>query len=140
MIRICEPLLQGNELKYVTDCVQSNWISSQGKYVQEFEEKFAEYCGCKYGIATTSGTTALHLALLALGIGMGDEVIVPNFTFVSSIFAVIYTGAKPVLVDVEYETGNMDIDKIESKITPVFFPGLNHASKTILAPSFCISA
>ena len=69
MIPVCEPLLDGNEKKYVDDCLNSGWISSAGKYVTEFEEKFAKYCGCKYGVTTTSGTTALHLALAAWGLG-----------------------------------------------------------------------
>ena len=118
MIPVCEPLLGDNELKYVADCLKSNWISSQGKYLQEFENAFAQYCGCEYGISTTSGTTALHLGLKALGIGPGDEVIVPTFTMIASGFAISYTGATPVLVDSEPETWNMDVSAIEAKITP----------------------
>ena len=72
MISVCEPLLGERELQYVTDCIKTNWISSKGKYIEEFEQKFAGYCGCKYGVTTTSGTTALHLALVSLGIGNGD--------------------------------------------------------------------
>jgi perosamine synthetase len=117
MIPVCEPLLLGKELEYVTDCLRTNWISSVGKYVTEFEQRFAEYCGCRYGISTTSGTTALHLALASLGIGKEDEVIVPSFTMAASVFAIIYTGAKPVLVDSEPDTWNMDVTKLEEKIT-----------------------
>ncbi|MGB8707623.1 MAG: DegT/DnrJ/EryC1/StrS family aminotransferase [Dehalococcoidia bacterium] len=117
MIPVCEPFLSGKELEYVTDCLKTNWISSQGKYVEQFEQSFAAYCGCEYGISTTSGTTALHLALASLGIGSGDEVIVPAFTMISTAFAIIYTGAKPVLVDAEPETWNIDVTKIEQKIT-----------------------
>lgn len=117
MIPVCEPLLMGNEIEYVTDCLKTNWISSAGKYIAEFEKGFAGYCGAKYGIATTSGTTALHLALAALGIGGGDEVIIPAFTMGACAFAVIYTGARPVLVDSEPETWNMDVTQIEPKIT-----------------------
>jgi perosamine synthetase len=118
MIPVCEPFLSGKELEYVTDCIKSNWISSKGKYIEEFEQKFAHYCGCKYGISTTSGTTAIHLALASLGIGLGDEVIVPTFTMISTVFAVVYTGARPVLVDAEPETWNIDVTRIEEKITP----------------------
>ena len=117
-IPVCEPFLTGKEMEYVMDCLRTNWISSAGKYVNEFEQRFAEYIGCKYGISTTSGTTALHLALAALKIGRGDEVIVPAFTMIAPVFAVVYTGAKPVLVDADSETWNIDVNKIEEKITP----------------------
>jgi len=117
VIQVCKPSIEGNEIKYVMDCLTSNWISSNGKYIEEFEKKFAEYCGVKHGIGCTSGTAALHLALLALGIGKGDEVIVPDFTMIASGNAVIYTGAIPVFVDSELETWNMDVSKIEDKIT-----------------------
>jgi perosamine synthetase len=118
MIPVCEPLLGDRELEYAADCLKTNWISSAGKYISRFEQGFAEYCGCKHGIATTSGTTALHLALAALKIGKGDEVILPSFTMAACVFAVVYTGAKPVLVDSEPETWNMDVTQIERKITP----------------------
>ncbi|MFC1940388.1 DegT/DnrJ/EryC1/StrS family aminotransferase [Chloroflexota bacterium] len=118
MIPVCEPTLIGNELKYVTDCLKTNWISSQGKYITEFERSFASYCGCKYGITTTNGTTALHLALASLGIGSGDEVIIPTFTMIATAFAVAYTGATPVLVDAEPETWNMDVSQLEARVTP----------------------
>lgn len=118
MIPVCEPFIGEKELEYVTDCLKTNWISSKGKYIEEFEQKFATYCGCKYGIATTSGTTALHLALVSLAIGPGDEVIIPTFTMISTAFAVAYTGAKPILVDAEPETWNIDVTKIEERITP----------------------
>lgn len=116
-IPVCEPMLAGNELKYVTEAVSTGWISSSGKYVTEFEKQFAEYCGCKYGIAVCNGTIALHLALIGLGIGKGDEVIVPTFTMIASAFAVCYTGAKPVFVDADKDTWNIDVKKIEEKIT-----------------------
>lgn len=117
-IPVCEPLLAGNELKYVTDAVNTGWISSAGKYVTEFENQFAAYSGCKYGVAVCNGTVALHLALVALGIGKGDEVIVPSFTMIASAFAVCYTGAKPVFVDADSQTWNIDIKQMEAKITP----------------------
>ncbi|MCM8765847.1 MAG: DegT/DnrJ/EryC1/StrS family aminotransferase [Candidatus Omnitrophica bacterium] len=117
MIPVCEPVIGKKELEYVSSCLKTNWISSQGKYIKEFEEKFAKYCGCRYGISTTSGTTALHLALASLGIEKGDEVILPAFTMIATAFAVIYTGATPVLVDADKETWCMDISQIEKKIT-----------------------
>lgn len=117
-IPVCEPMLAGNELKYVTEAVSTGWISSSGKYVNEFENKFAEYCGCQYGIACCNGTIALHLALIGLGIGKGDEVILPTFTMIASAFAVCYTGAKPVFVDADKDSWNIDVNKIEEKITP----------------------
>jgi perosamine synthetase len=117
MIPVCEPLLTGKELEYASDCLKTNWISSAGKYIPEFEKRFAEYCGCKYGIATTNGTTALHLALASLGIRNVDEVIMPAFTMAACAFAVIYTGAKPVLVDAEADTWNIDVTQLERRIT-----------------------
>jgi len=117
MIPVCAPLLGEKELEYVTNCVKSGWISSKGEYVEEFEDKFAEYCDCKYGIATTSGTTALHLALASIGVGKGDEVIIPAFTMIATAFAVVYCGAQPVLVDSEPETWNMNVNQIEENIT-----------------------
>lgn len=116
-IPVCEPLLAGNELKYVTEAVSTGWISSSGKYVSEFERQFASYCGCQYGVAVCNGTIALHLALLALGIGKGDEVIIPSFTMIASAFAVCYTGAKPVFVDADKDSWNIDVGKIEEKVT-----------------------
>lgn len=117
MIPVCVPLLGEKELAYVTDCVKMNWISSKGKYVEEFERKFAAYCGCKYGITTTNGTTAIHLALASIGLEKGDEVIIPAFTMIGSVFPIVYCGAKPVLVDAEPETWNMNVNQIEEKIT-----------------------
>jgi perosamine synthetase len=115
-IPVASPLLSGREVDYLTDCIQSGWISSQGGYVDEFEKKFASYCGCKHGIATNSGTTALHLALAAAGVGPGDEVLLPTFTMIACPNAVSYCGAKPSLVDAEAATWNLDSSKIEGKI------------------------
>jgi perosamine synthetase len=117
MIPVCVPLLGGKELEYISNCVNTNWISSKGKYVEQFERSFAEYCGCKYGISTTNGTTALHLALASLNIKEGDEVILPAFTMIASAFSIAYCGATPVLVDAEPDTWNMDVTQIEKKIT-----------------------
>lgn len=117
-IPVAEPSLTGNELEYVTDCVKSSWISSIGKYIPLFEDEFAKFCGVKHGIATSNGTTALHLALAICGIGPGDEVIVPSLTFVATANAVVYTGARPVFVDSEPRTWNIDPEDIARKITP----------------------
>ncbi len=117
MIPVCEPKLGKKELEYVIDCIKTNWISSKGKYITEFEEKFSSYCGAKYGIAASNGTTALHLALASIGLKPGDEVIIPTFTMIATANSVTYTGAKPVLVDSESVTWNIDPAKIEEKIT-----------------------
>ncbi len=117
IIPVCEPTLGGKEMEYLKDCVESNWISSAGKYIPVFEEKFAAECHCQYGIACANGTVALHLGLAALGIGPGDEVILPTFTMIATINAVTYTGATPVLVDSEPRTWNMDVEQLADKIT-----------------------
>lgn len=116
-IPVCEPFLNGNELKYVDDCLKTGWISSSGKYVKAFEESFAAYCGARYAVGVTNGTVALHLALVAAGVGKGDEVIMPNFTMIATAFAACYAGAIPVFVDADPQTWNIDISKIEKKIT-----------------------
>jgi len=118
VIPVAAPRLEGNELRYVTDCIKRNWISSKGEYVRKFEEAFARCVGAKYAVSCTSGTTALHLALATLGLGPGDEVIIPTFTMIATANAVTYTGAKPVLVDSELRTWNIDARQIEDKITP----------------------
>jgi len=118
VIPVCEPTLGGNEAEYVLDCIRSNWISSAGKYIPRFEETFAEMCGARHGVACANGTVALHLALATLGIGPGDEVILPTFTMIATINAVTYTGATPVLVDSEPRTWNMDLDQVSARITP----------------------
>lgn len=112
------PLLDGNESIYVRECLQTNWISSQGKYVTDFENRFAELCGAKFARSCCNGTAALHLALTALEIGFGDEVIVPDFTLIADSNMVILSGAKPVFVDVDPQTWCLDLSKIEEKITP----------------------
>jgi perosamine synthetase len=118
IIPVSDPKLDGNELRYVTQCVQSNWISSAGRFVREFEEAFAAAVGCRHGVACSNGTTALHLALAALGLGPGDEVIIPTFTMIATANAVRYTGAMPVLVDAERETWNLDPAGLAAKVTP----------------------
>lgn len=118
MIPVCEPALDGREMEYVRECIETSWISSAGKFITLFEKKFSEYCGVPHGVACSSGTTAIHLALEALGIGPGDEVIIPDFTLIVSANMVILAGAKPVLVDVDARTWCIDPSKIEEKITP----------------------
>jgi perosamine synthetase len=117
IIPVCEPTLSGNELKYVTDAVETNWISSAGSYIPRFEECFAEKMGARYGVACANGTVALHLALATLGLEPGDEVIIPTFTMIATANAVTYLGARPVLVDSEPCTWNMDMNQVEAAIT-----------------------
>jgi perosamine synthetase len=116
-ISIAAPLLTGNELAYVTDCIKTNWISSQGKYVRLFEDMFSKYHNNFFSVAVSNGTVALHLALVALGIGEGDEVIVPDLTFAASANAVIYSGANPVLIDIAPDSWNLNIDKLEEVVS-----------------------
>jgi perosamine synthetase len=117
-IPVAAPSLIGNEREYVDDCMKSGWISSAGKYVELFETGFAEFCGVRHAVACCNGTVALHLALAALGVESGDEVIVPTLTFVATPNAVTYCGARPVFVDSEPETWNLDPAAVEAKITP----------------------
>ena len=117
-IPVAEPLLAGKELEYVTDCIQSGWISSLGKYVRDFEEQFATYCGVPHGVATFNGTVALHLLAVTLNLGPGDEVIMPSLTYVATANAIRYTGATPVFVDSERETWNIDPRTVAEAITP----------------------
>lgn len=117
-IPIAQPQLNGNEYVYLQDAFLSTWISSSGKYISMFEEKFSHYCGAQYGVAVSNGTVALHLALVALGIGAGDEVIVPDITFAATINAVLYTGATPVIVDIEEDGWCIDPYEIEKAVTP----------------------
>ncbi|MBU2541442.1 MAG: DegT/DnrJ/EryC1/StrS family aminotransferase [Candidatus Omnitrophica bacterium] len=118
IIPVCEPCLSDKELKYAKECIKANWISSAGKkYIREFEDRFAKLCGVKYATSCTSGTAALHLALASLGIKKGDEVIIPTFAMIAVASAVVYLEAKPILVDIEPLTYNIDPTKIEEKIT-----------------------
>ncbi len=111
------PVITDAAKRYVADAMETGWISSAGPRIHEFETAFAAYIGVKHAVFVTSGTAALHLALLALDIGPGDEVIVPDFTMIASAFAVMYTGATPVFVDVSEDTYNINSDLIEAKIT-----------------------
>lgn len=117
VIPVYQPDLSGNEKKYVDDCMDSTWISSKGKYVELFEKAFAKYIGCDYSIAVNNGTIALQLGLIMLGISTGDEVIVPTFTYIATVNAITYLGAKPVFVDSLESTWQIDPKDIREKIT-----------------------
>jgi len=117
VIPIFQPSIVGNEKKYLMECADTGWFSALGPFVKEFEEKLSNYIGAKYGIATSNCTVALHLALKALDIGSGDDVICPALTFISPIHMVKLSGANPVLVDIEEETWNLDPLKIRQSIT-----------------------
>ncbi|MCK9477310.1 MAG: aminotransferase class I/II-fold pyridoxal phosphate-dependent enzyme [Candidatus Muirbacterium halophilum] len=112
------PNLNGNEFKYLTDAFMSTWISSSGEYITRFENEFSSYSDCDYGVACSNGTVAIHLALIALGIGVGDEVIVPDLTFAATINTVLHANATPVIVDVEESSWCINPQEIEKAITP----------------------
>ena len=114
---VSTPILNGNEFKYLTDAFCSTWISSSGTYIDRFEDDFSKYSDCAYGIAVSNGTVALHLALVALEIGIGDEVIVPDLTFAATINAVLHANATPVIVDVEEDSWCISTKEIEKAIT-----------------------
>lgn len=116
-IPINEPLLNGNEKKYLCECIDTGWISSEGPFVKQFEEKMSVSVGRRYGIAVSNGTAALEVAMQAIGIGEGDEVIMPAFTIISCAMAVTKLGARPVLVDSDIDTWNMNVEEIEGRIT-----------------------
>lgn len=114
---VYQPNLSGNEKKYVQECLDSTWISSKGKFIQQFENNFSNFTGIKNSVAVSNGTVALHVSLLTLGIGKDDEVIVPTFTYIASVNAIQYTGAKPIFVDSSLDTWQIDTNKIEEKIS-----------------------
>lgn len=116
-ISVAQPVLDGNEAQYVMNCLQENWISSRGKYIEQFEKLLAEFLGVEDVVVTNNGTTSLHLALVALGIGEGDEVIMPTLSYIATANAVRYCNATPVFVDSEAEYFSMDASKIEEAIT-----------------------
>ena len=115
---VYQPSLTGNEKKYVNECLDSTWISSKGKFIAEFEDSFKSYIGARHAATVSNGTVAIHLALLALGIGPEAEVIVPTLTYVASVNAIAYTGATPVFCDSLKSTWQMDPDDVRRKITP----------------------
>ena len=116
-IPVNTPLLDGNEKKYLQKCIDTKWISSEGPFVKEFEEKFAKLLRRKYAIAVTSGSAAIETAITALSIKKGDEVILPTFTIISCVATLVRLGARPVFVDADPLTWNMNVDQIEDKIT-----------------------
>lgn len=116
-IPVNEPLLEGNELKYLRNCIETGWISSEGPYIKKFEEDFAGFTNRRFGIAVANGTAAIDIAIEAMGITRGDEVIMPTFTIISCIAQIIRNQAKPVFVDSDPKTWNMDVSQIERKIT-----------------------
>jgi len=118
LIPISKPSITDLEIRYVSDAVKSGWVSSLGPYIESFEKAFARFCDCKYALATSNGTTGLHLALEALRIGPGDEVIVPDLTFVATANAVSYTGATPIMVDIERDSLCIDSAAIRQAISP----------------------
>lgn len=115
---VYQPSLSGNERAYVLDCLESTWISSKGKFVNKFEKSFSEYTGIQHSLTVSNGTVALHLALVVLGIGPGDEVIVPTLTYVASVNCIQYTGATPVFVDSLESTWQLDPVDVRKRITP----------------------
>ncbi len=117
MIAVNEPQIGERELQYVQECIRAGWISSSGEFINEFEERWASYCGRRYGIAVSNGTVALQLAVGCLGLAPGDEVILPTFTIISCALAVIYNGGVPVLVDSDPRTWCMDVQQVEQRIT-----------------------
>lgn len=117
MIPVNEPLLDGNEKKYLLECIETGWISSEGPFVLEFEERFARRVGRQHGIAVANGSGALDIAVQALRLGPGDEVIVPTFTIISCAASIVRAGAVPVLVDADPETWNMDVHQVAARIT-----------------------
>ncbi len=118
MVPVYEPSLLGNELAYLRDCINSNWISSGGDFVQRFEHDWAAYCSRRHAIAVTNGTAALQVAVDALELGPGDEVVMPSFTMISCALAVLRAGATPVLVDCDPETYTIDATEVSKAITP----------------------
>jgi perosamine synthetase len=111
-------MLGDNILPLVRECVESGWVSSEGSFIKEFERKWAHYCGVEHGVAVANGTCALQTAVSALGLAPGSEIIVPSFTIISCVIAIIEAGCTPVLVDAEADTWNMNLDEVEAKITP----------------------
>ncbi len=116
-IPVYQPELCGNEMKYVQQCLESTWISSKGEFIVRFQSEFARYIGAEHVVAVTNGTVALHLALLGLGIGPGDEVIVPSLTYIAAVNAIRYVGASPIFADVDAETWQINPEDVERLIT-----------------------
>ncbi len=115
---IAEPSLDNTEYRFLMDAFTSTWISSRGKYIDQFEENFAKYINCNHGVAVSNGTVAIHLALKALGIGEGDEVIIPDLTFAATINAVLLANATPVLVDIDKDSWTISVEEIKKALNP----------------------
>lgn len=113
MLLLSGPNMGGNELKYVTECIETGWVSSVGSYVDQFEKMSAEFAGTKYAVATSSGTTALHICLILAGVGQNDMVIAPNITFIATLNSIKYTGASPILIDTDVANWQMDLNLLE---------------------------
>ncbi len=118
MIRVSEPFVPPESEALVSECVRSGWISSAGTFVDRFETEWAAYCGAEHGVAVSSGTAALHVAMEALDLAPGDEVVMPSFTIISCATAILAAGAVPVLVDSDPATWCMDLDEVEAKLSP----------------------
>jgi perosamine synthetase len=118
MIPVAEPVFGAREREYVLECLETGWISGSGRFVDEFEREFAHFCGVRHAISVTNGTVALHVVLVALGLGPGDEVIVPDLTYIASANVVTYCGAKVVLADVHPDTWCLDPWDVARKVTP----------------------
>ncbi len=113
MLLLSGPNMGGNELKYVTECIETGWVSSVGSYVDQFEKMSAEFAGTKYAVATSSGTTALHICLILTGVGQNDMVIAPNITFIATLNSIKYTGATPILIETDADNWQMDLNVLE---------------------------
>jgi len=116
-IPVNEPLLDGNELKYVSDCINSGWISSEGPFVNRFENEFANYIGKKYAVAVSNGTAAIDISIESLNLKPGDEVILPAFTIISCVNQILRAGAKPIFIDSDLETWNIVVEQISNSIS-----------------------
>ena len=130
MVLLSGPNISGNEWKYVKECLDTAWVSSVGSYVTQFENVVAEYAGAKFGVATANGTSALHISLILSGVEREDYVIVPNVTFVATLNVIKYTGANPILIDVDAHTWQMDLDLLEAFLVNECY--LNNSQETIL--------
>jgi perosamine synthetase len=118
IVPVADTRLDGNELPYLEECIRTNWVSSTGAFVGRFEQEFAAAAGCRFGVACSSGTAALHLALAAAGVGAGDEVLIPTFTMIATANSVRYVGADPVLLDSDAGTWNLDIERLADALSP----------------------
>ncbi|MCL6460334.1 MAG: LegC family aminotransferase [Flavobacterium micromati] len=131
MIPLSVPFLNGNEWKYVKDCLDTGWISSAGSYVNQFEQQVADYAGAKYGIACMNGTVGLHIAQVLSGVTTDDHVIAPNITFIATLNAIKYTGASPILIDVDVKSWQMDLNLLEQYLKE------NTIVKEVMGSSYC---